>query len=62
MPERKTAIDLDGTERTLSQIAARYGITYRAVVFRLVASGDGPPRLRPTMKPGPKGKQEQASK
>lgn len=53
-PNEATAIDLDGTERHILEIAARYGLSRSAVYQRLVKRDDGRRELRPLRKSGPK--------
>ena len=59
MKPKVTAIDLDGVERLVLDIAARHRLTRRAVELRLVPNGDGPKRFREIYKPGPKPKQQE---
>lgn len=52
MKSRATAIDLDGVERAIADIAARYDLTRRAIELRLVNTDDGKRVLRPARKGG----------
>ena len=58
MKQKLTAIDLDGVERTIDEIAIRHNLTRRAIEFRLVNTDDGKRRLRPAYKTGRKPKQQ----
>lgn len=60
MRPKATAIDLDGEERAIVDIAARYNLTRRAIELRLVTTGDGKRVLRPARKAGRKPKQQAA--
>lgn len=57
MRPKATAIDLDGEERAIVDIAARYNLTRRAIELRLVTTDDGKRVLRPARKAGRKPKQ-----
>ena len=59
MKPKATAIDLDGIERPIAEIAARYDLTRRAIELRLVNTDDGKRVLRPVRKAGRKPKQHQ---
>lgn len=60
MKPRATAIDLDGEERLILDIAARHNLTRRAVELRLVHTDDGKRVLRPARKGGrPKREQQE---